>query len=306
MEEAGGTPEPQAGTGPRGVIVVGHPAARRPRRHRGLGRRRWRRRRRADGRAGRRALPRARRRRPSPRRPCRRTPVPGDRPTTAAAAPPTPVATPAPTPAPTDDRRPPSAATCRRRAAPTRRRRRRRTTVARARRPRRCPGRRSASSSRRRRLRRAADDAGRPCRPRSTELLAGPATTSPPTSDVSRAVRRRRCSTARSRSRGAGSATVTRVLDHRRWPPATRPGYGECVGNDGDPLDDGSYQYVATDADGDESAAGGFVVGAARIDQRFVNNGDDPDLRHPHRPEHEPLLRGLRVRRPRSRPKARA
>ena len=54
------------------------------------------------------------------------------------------------------------------------------------------------------------------------------------------------------------------------------PGFGECVGNDGDPLDDGSYQYIATDADGDESAAGGFVVGAARIEQRFVNNGDTP------------------------------
>ena len=56
----------------------------------------------------------------------------------------------------------------------------------------------------------------------------------------------------------------------------TAPGYGECVGNDGDPLDDGSYQYIATDADGDESAAGGFVVGVARVDQRFVNNGDAP------------------------------
>jgi hypothetical protein len=54
------------------------------------------------------------------------------------------------------------------------------------------------------------------------------------------------------------------------------PGYGECVGNDGDPLEDGSYQYIATDDDGDESAAGGFVVGAVRIDQRFLNNGDVP------------------------------
>jgi hypothetical protein len=54
------------------------------------------------------------------------------------------------------------------------------------------------------------------------------------------------------------------------------PGFGECVGNDGDPLDDGSYQYIATDDDGDESAAGGFVVGAARVDQRFVNDGDTP------------------------------
>ena len=54
------------------------------------------------------------------------------------------------------------------------------------------------------------------------------------------------------------------------------PGFGECVGNDGELLDDGSYQYIATDADGGESAAGGFVVGAGRIEQRFTNNGDDP------------------------------
>ena len=85
---------------------------------------------------------------------------------------------------------------------------------------------------------------------------------------------------------------------------ATAPGFGECVGNDGDPLDDGSYQYIATDGDGDESAAGGFVVGAARVDQRFVNNGATPDLRHPHRPEHQPVLRGLRVRLARSPPKS--
>ena len=58
--------------------------------------------------------------------------------------------------------------------------------------------------------------------------------------------------------------------------PATAPGFGECVGNDGDALEDGSYQYIATDADGDESAAGGFVVGAARIDQRFSTTATTP------------------------------
>ena len=56
----------------------------------------------------------------------------------------------------------------------------------------------------------------------------------------------------------------------------TAPGFGECVGNDGDVLETGSYQFIATDTDGDESAAGGFVVGAERIDQRFSNNGSDP------------------------------
>jgi hypothetical protein len=54
------------------------------------------------------------------------------------------------------------------------------------------------------------------------------------------------------------------------------PGFGECVGNDGEPLDDGSYQFIAVDADGVESAAGGFVVGAERVEQRFTNNADVP------------------------------
>jgi len=54
------------------------------------------------------------------------------------------------------------------------------------------------------------------------------------------------------------------------------PGFGECLGNDGDPLDDGSYQYVAIDSEGHESAAGGIVVGAVRIDQVFTNNTRAP------------------------------
>jgi len=54
------------------------------------------------------------------------------------------------------------------------------------------------------------------------------------------------------------------------------PGFGECLGNDGDPLEDGSYQYVAMDSEGHESAAGGIVIGAARLDQVFTNNNSAP------------------------------
>jgi hypothetical protein len=54
------------------------------------------------------------------------------------------------------------------------------------------------------------------------------------------------------------------------------PGFGECLGNEGEPLESGSYQYVAIDSEGHESAAGGIVIGAARIDQQFTNNGDQP------------------------------
>ncbi|MGI9051230.1 MAG: hypothetical protein ACR2HQ_01035 [Ilumatobacteraceae bacterium] len=51
------------------------------------------------------------------------------------------------------------------------------------------------------------------------------------------------------------------------------PGYGECVETNGDPLSDGAYQFVAVDSSGQTSAAGTFVAGAARRDQRFRNNG---------------------------------
>jgi hypothetical protein len=54
------------------------------------------------------------------------------------------------------------------------------------------------------------------------------------------------------------------------------PGFGDCIDNDGDPLEAGTYQFVATDAEGTDSAAAGFVVDAVRIDQQFVNSGDDP------------------------------
>ncbi len=53
------------------------------------------------------------------------------------------------------------------------------------------------------------------------------------------------------------------------------PGYGHCLDNDGDTLVDGAYQFVVVDAAGRESAAATFVVGAALIDQRFVNDGDE-------------------------------
>jgi hypothetical protein len=55
----------------------------------------------------------------------------------------------------------------------------------------------------------------------------------------------------------------------------TAPGFGDCIDNDGEPLEPGSYQYIATDVDGTDSAIGTFVVGAARLDQQFVNNGEE-------------------------------
>jgi hypothetical protein len=54
------------------------------------------------------------------------------------------------------------------------------------------------------------------------------------------------------------------------------PGYGECIENDGDPLVDGAYQFVATDDADVDSAAATFVVGAQRVEQRFVNDGQEP------------------------------
>ena len=54
------------------------------------------------------------------------------------------------------------------------------------------------------------------------------------------------------------------------------PGFGECFDDAGEPLPDGSYQFIAVDTEGNESAAGGIVVGARRIEQRFTNNGEDP------------------------------
>ncbi len=52
------------------------------------------------------------------------------------------------------------------------------------------------------------------------------------------------------------------------------PGFGECLSDDGAPLEEGSYQFIAVDADGRESAAGGIVIGAAVVDEQLVNDGD--------------------------------
>ena len=54
------------------------------------------------------------------------------------------------------------------------------------------------------------------------------------------------------------------------------PGFGDCIDNDAEPIEPGAYQFVATDAEGTDSAAATFVVDAVRIDQQFVNNGEDP------------------------------
>ena len=123
----------------------------------------------------------------------------------------------------------------------------------------------------------------RPSQAQIDQLLAGPRHDVASAGHGRRAVRGGRRSTARSRRPAGGSATgsVSSSTDRRR--PRPPPGFGECVGNDGDPLDDGSYQYIATDADGDESAAGGFVVGAARVEQRFIEQRRRADLRRAHR-----------------------
>ena len=73
------------------------------------------------------------------------------------------------------------------------------------------------------------------------------------------------------------------------------PGFGECLGNDGDPLEDGSYQFVAIDSRGNESAAGGIVIGAVRIDQIFRNPTAEPVCSIRVAPERQPLLRGVRL-----------
>ena len=82
------------------------------------------------------------------------------------------------------------------------------------------------------------------------------------------------------------------------------PGFGECLTNDGDRLDDGSYQYIATDSEGHESAAGGIVVGADRIEQRFRNDGTRPCARCASHPTSAGTSRSTCSRPSRSRPGA--
>ncbi len=76
------------------------------------------------------------------------------------------------------------------------------------------------------------------------------------------------------------------------------PGFGDCIDNDGEPLETGTYQFVATDAGGTDSAAASFVVDAVRIDQQFVNNDEDPVCAIFVAPTDRRLLRGLRLRLP--------
>ncbi len=51
------------------------------------------------------------------------------------------------------------------------------------------------------------------------------------------------------------------------------PGLGDCLtDDDGAPLADGTYQFLVVDGDGNTSAPGTIVVGAARIEQSLVND----------------------------------
>lgn len=55
----------------------------------------------------------------------------------------------------------------------------------------------------------------------------------------------------------------------------TAPGFGDCIDNDGAPMEDGAYQFIALNTSGRRSAPGTFVAGAERIDQEFRNNSDE-------------------------------
>jgi hypothetical protein len=92
-----------------------------------------------------------------------------------------------------------------------------------------------------------------------------------PVNTICAAVRMSQPLAIKSRWERDGRRLVSSDLGRRQ-----APGFGECLGNDGKPLEKGLYQYVAIDSEGHESAAGGIVIGAARIDQQFTNNGDQP------------------------------
>ena len=62
--------------------------------------------------------------------------------------------------------------------------------------------------------------------------------------------------------RGRWEPTVV-VIESTDLERRDAPGFGECLTDDGEPLEDGSYQYIAADSNDEESAAGGIVVGAA-------------------------------------------
>lgn len=91
-----------------------------------------------------------------------------------------------------------------------------------------------------------------------------------PVASICAAVRMDRPLAARGRWERDGRRIASTNIERR-----DAPGFGECLADDGEQLDDGSYQYVATDSNGNESAAGGIVIGAARLDQRFRNDGAD-------------------------------
>jgi hypothetical protein len=92
-----------------------------------------------------------------------------------------------------------------------------------------------------------------------------------PVLTICAAVRLDRPLATRGRWERDGRRIASSALERR-----DEPGFGECLADDGEPLDVGSYQYVATDSNGNESAAGGIVIGAARLDQRFRNDVADP------------------------------
>lgn len=53
------------------------------------------------------------------------------------------------------------------------------------------------------------------------------------------------------------------------------PGFTDCITADGDSLPEGTYQFVVVDADGNTSAPGTIVLGAAVVAQTFQNDGDE-------------------------------
>jgi len=54
------------------------------------------------------------------------------------------------------------------------------------------------------------------------------------------------------------------------------PGFADCIEGDGEPLADGTYQFVVEDGDGQHSAAATTVLGAEVVAQTFVNDGEAP------------------------------
>jgi hypothetical protein len=54
------------------------------------------------------------------------------------------------------------------------------------------------------------------------------------------------------------------------------PGFGDCVDDGGEALEQGAYQFLVVDADGRESAAGTIVLGAPSVSQQLTNDGNQP------------------------------